>query len=279
MEATYPRGGEPLVNAFAKKPRPQPVILSRDQEERVIITTRLPGSTRHFSPPPVPKQIDVYEPSGSDPMNTDWGFGRRENSYNRLIETAVQARWRDSDRPLPPLLFKALIATESGFDPRARSAAGAVGLVQLMPGTARAHGLKLTPRDERLVPEKAVPVGVAVLAEKHGFILQPPATTAWGRRVREHYDQHGRPPGAELWKMSLAGYNGGASTVVRAMAYAIESGADPLVWSNLVGEAAEPSQTPLYRAVADVFGERRAAAKYREMASYPGRIFGYYGTT
>lgn len=242
----------------------------------MIITTRLPGSTVRLSPRPEPERLDVYEPSGSDPMETDWGFGRRENSYNRLIESAVESRWRDSERPLPPLLFKALVATESGFDPRARSAAGAVGLVQLMPGTARAHGLKLSPRDERLMPEKAVPVGVAVLAEKHGFILQPSASAAWGRRVREYYEANGRPEGDELWKMSLAGYNGGASTVVRAMAYALEAGVDPRQWSNLVGDGESPAQTPLYRAVADVFGDRRAAAKYREMSDYPHRIFGFY---
>ena len=38
-------------------------------------------------------------------------------------------------------LLKGLVSQESGFDPNARSGAGAVGLTQLMPGTAAALGV------------------------------------------------------------------------------------------------------------------------------------------
>lgn len=38
-------------------------------------------------------------------------------------------------------LFDALIQAESGYEPRARSRAGAMGLAQLMPGTARELGV------------------------------------------------------------------------------------------------------------------------------------------
>jgi membrane-bound lytic murein transglycosylase D len=47
-----------------------------------------------------------------------------------------------------------LAEVESSFDSQARSPAGAVGLYQLMPETARALGLATEPRDERLVPEQ-----------------------------------------------------------------------------------------------------------------------------
>ena len=43
---------------------------------------------------------------------------------------------------LEPALVKAVIAAESGGDPRAVSASGAAGLMQLMPGTAAQLGVE-----------------------------------------------------------------------------------------------------------------------------------------
>ncbi|MBL0419479.1 lytic transglycosylase domain-containing protein [Ramlibacter sp. AW1] len=61
-----------------------------------------------------------------------------------LRETAQQHR-------IDYELLKALIVTESGFDPRAISPKGAVGLMQVMPATAERWGLKGDAR--RPVPE------------------------------------------------------------------------------------------------------------------------------
>src|SRR5581483_10086003 len=51
----------------------------------------------------------------------------------------------------PELVWVAEV--ESGFDRRARSPAGAAGLFQLMPDTAKRFGLSLFPFDERYQPE------------------------------------------------------------------------------------------------------------------------------
>lgn len=65
-------------------------------------------------------------------------------------------------------LLKALIATESGFDPKAVSPRGAVGLMQLTPVTAQRFGLSAEPKGnlaQRLAdPQTNIAVGAEYLA-------------------------------------------------------------------------------------------------------------------
>jgi soluble lytic murein transglycosylase-like protein len=56
--------------------------------------------------------------------------------YGEIIASLSQAHGVD------PMLVRALIQVESGYKPRARSAKGAMGLMQLMPSTARAYKLR-----------------------------------------------------------------------------------------------------------------------------------------
>jgi soluble lytic murein transglycosylase-like protein len=59
----------------------------------------------------------------------------RASAYAPMVEEAArQSR-------LDPRLLHAVIATESGYNPVARSAKGAQGLMQLMPATARRYGV------------------------------------------------------------------------------------------------------------------------------------------
>ncbi len=60
---------------------------------------------------------------------------------------------------LPPILLAALLRSESGFDPRAVSPAGAQGIAQFMPATARGLGLR-DPFD----PGEAIPAAARLLA-------------------------------------------------------------------------------------------------------------------
>ena len=217
---------------------------------------------RQSPPPPTPPP---------DPLQTSWGYGANENLFNSAIATAATT-WPDSEHPLDAKMYKALVATESSFDPTVTSPAGAVGLAQLMPGTATAHGLKLRPIDERKIPEKCLPVGVAVLAEKHNVVVSPDPNTPYGAKVAAAYATGGKPVGDDLWRLDLAAYNGGGGTVLRAMARAIDDGVDPRKWDNLIAPVDNPRQSPLYAAVKEIFGQAKALRKYREMAAYPNKI-------
>jgi soluble lytic murein transglycosylase-like protein len=60
----------------------------------------------------------------------------RSAEYDPIIDKAAELA------AVQPELLRAVIVVESGFDPRAVSKAGARGLMQLMPATARAYGVR-----------------------------------------------------------------------------------------------------------------------------------------
>lgn len=64
------------------------------------------------------------------------------------------------DAGVEPVLFESLVSAESNFNPNAKSGAGAMGLAQLMPGTARALGVS-DPFD----PEQNLRAGAKYLAQ------------------------------------------------------------------------------------------------------------------
>src|ERR1035437_5684496 len=84
-----------------------------------------------------------------------------------------------------------LAEVESSFDANARSPAGAVGMFQLMPATAKQYGLSLWPRDQRRQTE--------------------PVAHAAAQNLRQLHEQFGD------WRLAVAAYNSGASTVQRLL--------------------------------------------------------------
>jgi membrane-bound lytic murein transglycosylase F len=107
-------------------------------------------------------------------------------------------------------LLAAQTFQESRFKPDARSWAGATGLLQLMPATARQYGV-----NNPLNPEENVQGAVRFLKWLNDL---------WLKRI---------PDEGERLKFILASYNTGAGHVQDAQRLAEKYGGDPLVWSDV----------------------------------------------
>lgn len=124
---------------------------------------------------PARSTVPPYSRSVAQPERT----GFRESIY---VQTVSDAEIRYG---LPPGLLRALIWTESRYNPMAVSPAGAAGLAQLMPATARYLGV----------------------ANRH----DPGASIDGGARyLREMLDKFG------AIHLALAAYNAGPGAVARA---------------------------------------------------------------
>lgn len=226
-----------------------------------------------------PEESTILEPKDVvdiDPVqaiNTKWGY-KNENEYNKLIVEVIPKKWGNAQPPLDGLLVKSLIAQESGFNPLAVSVSGCVGLMQLGRLEALDQGLKLEPVDERTIPEKCIPAGIGALRNKLNAIMEPPGEDYdWAKKVEELYVKYGgKPEGEQIWMFTLGSYNGGQGTVWRSMCSCDSQKKDPRKWDNLINPKEEPTKSPLYAGILDVYGEKKALKKYYEMSNYPIQI-------
>ncbi|MEM8802914.1 MAG: lytic transglycosylase domain-containing protein [Pseudomonadota bacterium] len=103
--------------------------------------------------------------------------------FSPRVRSRYEGAARDAARRynIPEDLFLRLVTQESGWNPKALSHKGAIGLAQLMPGTAKA--LRVNPHD----PHENLEGGARYLAEQY-------------RTFRS-------------WRLALAAYNAGPAAV------------------------------------------------------------------
>lgn len=117
---------------FFSPTRSMSVAGHRFEGDRMIVQLRGGGEMtfdRSLITKIAPDEVPYLEPEASSAT----AALVEKTSYDPIIEQA------STQHGVPARIVKAVIQVESGFQPRARSHKGAMGLMQLMPGTARQY--------------------------------------------------------------------------------------------------------------------------------------------
>lgn len=147
-------------------------------------------------------------------------------------------------------LLASLIYQESRFDPNARSWAGAFGLMQLMPTTARRFGI--TPSSP---PAEQIRAGTRFIH--------------W---LDARFDDM-IPDPEERIKFILAAYNVGPGHIFDAITLAEKNGADPTIWQDSVETYLLKKSDPNYYRDPDV---KYGYARGRETSNYVTQVLERY---
>lgn len=158
-----------LVLGLAVAPAAAQIYVSRDAAGTIVL-----------SDTPLTGGVSTYAVRNANNVRTTRSIAGAdvEGIYDEAIESAA------ATHGVRPELVRAVIQVESGFNPRARSRVGAMGLMQLMPATAAELGV-----DNPWDPVQNIHGGVAYL----------------GSLIREFGDE----------VLALAAYNAGPGAVNR----------------------------------------------------------------
>jgi soluble lytic murein transglycosylase-like protein len=157
-----------LVLGLAVSPASAQIYVSRDAAGTLVLSDQ-----------PTAGAVSTYAVRNASNVRTTRSVhGDVEGIYDEAIESAA------ATHGVRPELVRAVIQVESGFNPRARSHVGAMGLMQLMPATAAELGV-----DNPWDPVQNIHGGVAYL----------------GSLIRQFGDE----------VLALAAYNAGPGAVNR----------------------------------------------------------------
>lgn len=144
----------------------------------VVLSSFASSEASHLLMPAPPPPPGVAAPTAV--VNAQTATPRISADLHRIIDSAA------SRSDISPQLIRAVIGAESNYEPRAVSSRGAIGLMQLLPDTAKRFGAQ-DPFD----PVQNVSAGAAYLKWLMGFFRDD-------------------------LELVLAGYNAGEQAVVRA---------------------------------------------------------------
>ncbi len=159
--------------------------------------------------------------------------------FDRLIRDTVTSIWPQLDWQL----IKCQIRQESDFKPDAISSCGAIGLMQILPETARELGFN---REELFIPEKNLRAGITYL-------------------YRQYYRLPEITNPVERIKFALASYNGGRGYINAALSLARKSSGPWRTWNYTKAFLAHPA--------CNVNGRR---PDYGQIIGYVDRIWSSY---
>ncbi|MDH5548187.1 MAG: transglycosylase SLT domain-containing protein [Gammaproteobacteria bacterium] len=231
--------------------------LNLTSEERTIIETVLHSGNK-VGTDMVRQAQDIASKKGYGDLlgksGIDGSFGGKTRSalsevmgdfYTNTISDAA------NKHDVPPSVLKGLLKQESQFDRYAVSPAGAKGIAQIMPGTAKELGI------DPMNPEQSIE-GAA-------------------KYLREQYDRLSEAAtDDDRWRLSLASYNAGRGNINDAMReYAAKEGLAPNLGkeTSLKGIAGQiPARPVLYEHLPNVTSDRST-----ETQGYVENIYGTAG--
>jgi soluble lytic murein transglycosylase-like protein len=113
----------------AAQAAPAPIQVTDEGDEGVLLSN-LDGPFEPEAPAQAPARA-AAAPAPAGRAGKPATLAKRREAWASVVSAAARTHG------LPEALLQAVIETESGFNPQAVSPKGAMGLMQLMPGTAR----------------------------------------------------------------------------------------------------------------------------------------------